>query len=280
MVTYWICEIAGAPFVKGMAPFFDSVKDFVHLFYNRSITVDTVQLDYSFLVLAIILLIITWALKFVVEFIEDTEKNYDSIHQALKNKVQESFNVNLEQSNLNLEKKNNNFVFLIKFSAVDLAKDKFYTRETNDGTEEKQKAATVEFLELLPSTLLFEKKVLPDGILIFFRKVKNVDKMLKEITKTLESVRAQNKDEKWKINFLSGIETYSSEKDVINKCKILLMLVKLNLKNEILCLSTFKHRYSLLSNQQFFMESKGVYDINEEEDVFSVKNKEIKKKLI
>jgi hypothetical protein len=280
MVSYWIFEIAGAKFVESFTPFFNSVKDFIHIFYNRITTVDTVQLDYSFLVFAIFLLIIVWLLKFVVEFIENIEKRYDSIYRNIKNKTQNLFNLNLEQSHLQLEKRNNDFVMLLKFSAINLSQDNFYSHETDDGIVEKQKAVMDEFLTLLSKTLIFEKRVLGEGMLLFFHSVKNVDKILLGITKTLEKVRDQNKDQKWNVEFLSGIETYSNEKEVMDKCKSIIMLVKLNLKNEILCLSTFKHRYEALNNQQFFIESKGVYNINEDEDVFCIKSVAKQKKIL
>lgn len=280
MVAYWIFEIAGAKFIEPFIPFFTSVKDFIHIFYNRTTTIDTVQLDYSFLIFALFLLIITWLLKFVVEFIEDLETRYDSIYRSIKNKAQNLFNLNLEQSNVQLEKKNNHFVVLIQLSAIDLSQDNFYSHKTDNGTNEKQKEVTEEFLTLLSKSLIFQKRVLGDGVLLFFHRVKNVDKILRELAKAVEQVRIQNKDKKWKIDFLSGIETYSSEKEVMNKCKSLMMLIKLNIKNEILCLSTFKHRYSLSENQQFLIEGKGVYNINEEEDVFCVKSMAKQKKIL
>jgi len=273
MITYWIFEIAGSPFVAGLAPFFNSVNDFVHIFYNRTTTVDSVQLDYSFLILGITLLIIVWFLKFFVELIEDVEKKYDSYYKKFKKKTEELFNINLERSYVSAEHKNNNFAMIIKFSARNLAKDKFYDLDTQEGTEERQKKALDEFLDNASKILVFEKKVFGDGVMLYFTKVKNIDKILILIIENIESITTKNKEDKWEVFFSGAIEAYSSEKDIIDRCKNLLMLIKLNIKNEILCLSTFKQRYSLESNQQFFTEAKGVYTIHAEEDVYCIKNK-------
>ena len=273
MIAYWIFEIAGSPLIAGLTPFFDSVKGFVHLFYNRTTTVETVQLDYSFLVLGIALLLIVWVLKFVVELIEDIEKKYDSYYKSFKNKTEELFNINLERNYISAEHKNNNFAVIVKFSARNLAKDNFYDLDTQEGAEERQKKTLGEFLERASKNLVFEKKVFGDGVILYFTKVKNIDKLLTQITENIEKIITKNNEEKWEVAFLAAIETYSNENEVMDKCRNLIMLIKLNLKNEILCLSTFKQRYSLVPNPLFCTEAKGVYTIHAEEDVFCIKNK-------
>jgi len=273
MILYWIFQLADTTFFAGFTPFFNSVKDFVHIFYTRTSTVENVTLDFSFLVLGFFLLIVSWLLKFVVEFIETIERKYDSIYKNLKNKTEEVFNFNLEQNYHNVEHKNNNFALLIKFSARNMAKDNFYDYNVSDGTEEKQKEVLDEFLNNMSKTLGFQKKVFGDGVILSFNKVKNLDKILLEITQNVDKIRDWNMDANWDVSYLMAIETYADEKDFMDRCRTLIMLIKLNLKNEILCLSTFKQRYSLVQNQQFFIESKGVYTIHAEEDVFCVKNK-------
>jgi len=280
MILYWIFEIAHSTFMVGLAPFFNSVKDFVHLFYTRTSNVDQVQLDFSFLVLGILLLIISWLLKFVVEFIETVERKYDFLYRNVKQKTEHLFNLNLERNYVHSENKNNNFSFLIKFSARNMGRDRFYEHNTEDGTEAKQKEALEEFLDELTKAFSFQKKVFGDGVILSFNKIKNIDKLLVEITKNITEIRSKNMDEKWDVSYLAAIETYADEKEVMDKFKNLIRLIKLNLKNELLCLSTFRQRYSLVQNQQFFMESKGVYTINDEEDVYCIKDNSKKLKEV
>lgn len=280
MVAYWIFEIAGATFIESLTPFFNSIKDFIHIFYNRTTVVDTVQLDYSFLVFAIFLLIVTWLLKFVVEFIEDTENKYDAIYKRFKNKAQELFNLNLERSYLQMENKNKHYAVFVKFATKDMAVDKFYEHETNEGKEEKQKSVLYDFLICASKNLNFQKRTAEDGVILFFHDVKNIDKILLNFYNCVEELKVKYKEEKWAVDYFAGIETYSDEQEAIGKCKNLKMLIKLNLKNELLCLSTFKQRYSLLQDQRFFIEAKGVYNIVTEEEVFSIKDKSTQKKLI
>lgn len=274
MILYWIFEIAKAPFIADFMPFFNSIKGFVHLFYTKTQTVDGVDVDFSFLVLGLTLLLISWLLKFVVEFIEELEDKYDDIYRAFKTKSQDIFNLNLERSYLTAENKNKNFAFLIRFTAKNLAKDSFYDYNTEDGAEDNKKRALEEFISEMAKSFAIEKRTYGDGAILFFNNIKTIDKILRQVDKNVEEIRASYKEKKWEVNYLASMETYAEESEVMEKCKTLIMLIKLNLKNEILCLSTFKSRYLLEKNQQFFLESKGTYKINREEDVFSIKDRE------
>lgn len=279
MVTYWIFEIAQAPFIANFTPFFGAIKDFIHTFYSRGTVVDEVRLDYSFLVLSIILLVICWLLKFVVEFLEKMEEKYENTHKILKGKEEELFNINLEKNYKNIEHKNSNFALIVKFTAQNLSRDTLFDYNTNEGVEEKEKKSLDEFLGKMAESLIFEKKVFANGAILFFHKVKNLDKITSAATRNLDRIREHAKMERWDVSFLSGIETYSSESEVVEKSRKLLLLVKLNLKNELLCLSTYKQRYSLVQDQKFYIESKGTYKIDGEEDVFCIKNKSYLKQL-
>ena len=131
-VLYWFCQLAGATFVNIFAPFFETIKNITHLFYNRTIVIDKESIDFAFLIASFAMLFVVWALKFAVEYIEQAEKSYDNAHEIAKEKAEKIFNACLEQEYVNQEQKNKNIAILIKFSASNTLKDSFFDRNTEN----------------------------------------------------------------------------------------------------------------------------------------------------
>lgn len=271
---YWLLQIGKVGWVVNFAPIFEPIKSFVHLFYTRVVTVDEVTVDFAFLIGSFTMLLIVWGLKFVIESVEDLEKKFDAIHRELKDKSEKLFNMNLEMHYTGLEHQNKKFLVLVKFDMINLAKDSFFNRDTEVGIEEKQKITLEEFCQDLAKKVAFEKRVLEDKVLFYFNHFEDVDKVINEINKSIEALQLQLKNEKWQLSFCAAIEAYSNDKEIVDKCKTLMILVKLNLKNEIVCLATFNQRYQLIKHPEHFLEGKGIYKIHQQEDVFSVKNRE------
>lgn len=271
---YWLLQIAGVGWTAAFSPFFEPIKDLVHLFYTRKVTTDGTSVDFAFLIGSFAMLFVSWGLKFIVDFIKTVEEKYDLIHRELKDKAEKNFNKDLERNYIGIEHKNKKILILMSFSAKNLAKDVFYNRDVEVGADEKQKIALNDFCNNLAQTVTFQKRMLEEKVLLYFDKFDDIDKILDAINTNLDSIRTQLKSEKWQLNYCLAIDTYSGEKELSDKFNTLKLLLKLNLQNEIISLATFKQRYSLVKKAKYFIESKGVYKIHNEEDVFCLKNKE------
>lgn len=271
---YWLLQIGQVTFVEGFAFIFEPVKDFVHNFYNRTVTTDSATVDFSFLIGSFLMLLVTWGLKFVIDYIQLLEKKYDEIHKNLKNKTQDLFNLSLDINYKNVEQKIKKVLVLVSFSTKNLAKDIYFDKDAKMGEDEKQKLALSDFSESIHSAFTSEKKLLKDSVLLYFNDFKNIDNLLLEVEKRIGDLKTKYKEEKWELIPYVAVETYSEDKEVVEKYKNLMMLLKLQLHDEMVCLSSFTQRYALVSNARYIIESKGVYTIHEEEDIFSIKNKE------
>lgn len=273
IILYWLFELGKAPFIAPFTPFFDSIKNFVHIFYQRTVTVDQATVDFSFLIATFIALIIVAGLKYLIEFTKDAEKKYDKIHNAIKKRTEDLLNITLEQEYLMTEYKNNKFLLLIQFSALNMAKDSFFHKDSNVGLEEKQKEALLSLADELGKELEFQRKFLNDGLLLYFDSFKNVDKTLSTIEKIVLNLKRKYHAERWQINSIISIDTYAHDNEVLNKIRSLIMLVRLGIKDKIVCMSTFKQRYSINKTQKYQIETQGVYIISDiEENVFVLRN--------
>jgi len=265
-VLYWFLQLAGVTFVQIFAPFFESIKAFVHLFYMRTVSVDTVTIDFSFLLASLIMIAISWGLKFVVESLEFAETKYDSICSVLKDKAEVLFNMNLEHNYLAQEHKNTSFLVIVQISALNLAKDSHFNKDVNLGVEGMQKTVLKELYQSLSGKKGIKQKFVEDKLLISYEPFEDFDKVIIEIATNINALKNKYKEDKWRIFSTIGVETFAAETEIESKIINLKKLLRLGLKNEIACLSTFKQRYSLLKNAKFKIEGKGLYTINDREE--------------
>jgi len=270
-VLYWILELAGVKFYDFITAFFDSIKNFMHLFYSRTVPVDTVTIDFSFLVATFVMLAISWGLKYVVESLEFAETKYDRFHVSFKEKSEKVFNYNLERQYLHDEAQNNQGLILIKICASNMMKDSHFNKDMSAGVAEKQREVISEISQNISAKINCQKKSSESELLISFNPFNDFDNIIPEIQVVVKAAKLKQKEEKWKIDVAIGIEAYAQEKEVIAKLSNLKKLTRLELYGEIVCLSTLMQRYSLLKNPKYKIEGKGLYTINDkEETVFCV----------
>jgi len=270
IVLYWLLQIAGATFIDIVAPFFEGIKAFIHTFYNRTVQIDQVSIDFSFLLATFIILLIAQLLKFLVEGIEFLEKKYDSIYKFFKNKAEKLFNISLEQQYKFQEQKNNKFLLLIQFSLIDSTKDKFFDKDLVTGVEEKQKEVLQKFLEIFGKDLKFQTEFLKEGLLLCFNDFENIEKALSEFGNCIKILKKKCIEEHWQVTYVAGIDVYANNGEILPKVKRMIMLLKLHLKDKIACFPTFKQRYLLINNPKYKIEGQGTYKIEDCEDVFAL----------
>lgn len=272
-ILYWLLQLGGVTFVDQFAPFFDSIKDIVHIFYTRTVAVDQVTIDFSFLLATFIMLLIVWGLKFVVEYIELAERKYDAIFKTIKGKAQDLFNLGLETQYLSQEHKNNKLLFLLKFHASNAAKDSFFNKDVEVGVENKEKEVLLAFLKNLDASLNAQKRFVPEGVLLYFDDFNDVERIVYSLRNNIMNLERKYAEEKWLMHALISVEPYAENKDVEAKLKNLIMLIALNQPNQILCLASFKQRYSLIHNQKLVVEDKGFYKMAKGgEEVYCIKS--------
>lgn len=272
-VLYWVFQLAGATFITPFAPFFEGIRNFIHLFYNRTVQSGEQAVDFAFLIAAFLFLGIVWGLKFAIEEVENAEEKYDEIYKIVKKKTEEQFNLKLEKEYTTKEKKNNKVLVLIKFHAENLLKDSYYDQDINVGVDEKQKELLIIFCKHLEQKLQFQKRFLNDGLLMYFDNFKDINKILFYVEEEQKVIKQICREDKWYSTATVSVETYAEDSEVLAKIKNLVILIRLNLQNMIICLGTFRQRYSLSDNQKYFIEAEGLYTIENsaQEEVYRIR---------
>lgn len=272
IIFYWILEIAKVQFADFIVQFFDLIKNSVHLFYTRTVTIDQITIDFSFLIAVLIFLVLVWLLNYCAEGLTLLEEKYDKLHRYIKGKNEESFNVKLERTNKGLDKKPKKILVLIKFSATDLSKDSFFVNDANHNSEEKEKEAVIELWEILTDSLKFKETFLEKTLLLYFQHFEEADNVLVQIENAIKEVKSEFLKNNWKLHHFVSIDVYSSESEIVLKAKKLKTLLNFNYEDAITCFATFGQKYSELRDTKHSMNVKGVYKIDEdEEEIFEIK---------
>lgn len=272
IILYWILQLADVNFIKPVATFFEIIKAITHIFYKRIVQMNGVEIDFSFLIATLVILLFVLGLKFVIEYIEFAEKKYDDICNYLKKKKENLFNIVLEKQYLADEYKNNKFLVLIKFSTSNLSRDQFFDKNISNENKEKQKEILKEFSDILEEKLKFQKRFVNESILLYFYNFDDIDEILSSIENVIKDFKLKYNEQKYHIDSFIGIEVYNNEREVESKLEKLIKLVKLGLVDNIVCLATFKQRYALVKEPKYMVEAQGIYKIFEDEDVFCVKS--------
>lgn len=271
IILYWLLELGGVPFIQPATPFFNAIKGFTHLFYTRTSVIAGAEIDFSFLIASITFLLIVWGLKSIINVIENVEKSYDKFYKKFRKRTEEKFNVELEQQYVAQEQKNNNFLILISFCLENLSKDKFFNKDVDEELDEKIEELLDTLLHNVESSMKCKKEVIDNNLLLYFNDFNKIEEVLFSLEKIFFSLKYKYQAQKWEINSIVSIDVYANRSELDSTINKLKSLNKLGLKDKILCLSTFKQRYSLVKNPRYFIESQSLYAIIDNEEVFWIK---------
>lgn len=272
ITLYWLFQIAGANFLTPVAPFFEAIKASVHVFYNRTVAIDQVSIDFSFLLASFVCLIIAHLLKFLAEGLEKAEKKFDSVHEYLRQRVENTFNKNLENQYIAQEKLNSKFLMIVQFNLKNLSRDKFFHHDLNEGMEEKKKEVLTDFAQIFGKEFVTKKDFINEGLLLYLSNFENMERLVSEFAKSISVIQQKYSEQQWQVNYIAAIDVYAANSEIPTKFKKLIMLMNIGLKNRIACLSTFKQRYLIETNPAYKVEEYGTYKLYDYEDIYVIEN--------
>lgn len=274
-IIYWLISLEQPQSVSFFSPFFNSVLDFVHLFYQRRVVLDEkTVVDYSFLIFSIMLLIGVWALKFAIEFIENLELSYDELYLKSKKIIQEAFNIELEAQSTIKTNEKRKFIALISFLAQEKDLELSYNAKTEEEIQEVQQEILNSFTKNCISETKFQKKLRENYLILYFEGLENLDEIFFELNKKFNDLKWVYAKENWDVFSLCAVESYETETEIAKKYEILKLLINSKYKNKIVCTSNFKHQYLQLNKAAHYLHSRGVFDLGGTTEVFEIRLRE------
>jgi len=271
---YWLFDLINHQFLAFLTPVADNIINFMHLRFETSADKGAIGTDNSLFLFVVFLGVLVLAMTQLKSSADSMIKKVGRIITKIKIRNEDEFNAQLKAEADQAILAYRNVVFIAKLTARRRFADDLRTEEEIEKEKKEQEEKLIcDFYSRIKEAPCCKFAKNGDQLIVNLRGFAHVDKLLYYVTKALEDIRAEMKKDGWIVRSYCAIDAYDDKaliKDVYYDLQILL---KLYLHNEIICYGNFCNRYYMESNNLFEAYLKGVYELTEPENVWSLVKK-------
>lgn len=238
----------------------------VNLFYQYKPVEGREDTDFTGVVCAICLIVMTVVLKSVTEYVAELEEQA-KIEDAKRLERAKKRAMAVKRTNVktkaNVKKSNDSgFVFLLD---IDIKQVSGFIQEEALSPEEVAKIKTKFFTALLQNLNLnqvVQKGYYKKKLFLVYKSISYFDDFIFYTRETLNSLSKEFTRPTLRIDFLVGVNTIVPSDDLRGKLDVLDTINKLSLKNEFICTQSMRDMYECTPKQAYRLASKGVYNLS------------------
>jgi len=271
---FWFFDLINHQYLAFLIPVVEDLRTFVHDRFQDTMNKGISKTDGSIFLLILFLGFIVFLIAQLKDWSIFAGKKVSRMVTKIKIKDEDEFNAQLRAEANQTILAYKNVVMIIKLTA----KRRFRDDMKSDEAVEKEKKAMEDKLICELYNRIKESPCCKfakngDQLVVTLKGFTHVDKLLYYVEKALSDLKVELKKDGWAFKFYAVIDAFDDKaliKDVYYDLQILL---KLYLPNEILCYGNFCNRYYLETNNLFEAYLKGVYELTEPENVWSLVKK-------
>lgn len=271
---YWFFDLINHQFLAFLTPVADNIIEFMRLKFETSSDKGAIGADNSLFLFILFMGVIVLAVTQLKTSADMAIKKIGKLITQIKLKQEDEFNAQLRAEADQVILAYRNVVFIAKFSVRRKFMDDLRSEEEIEKEQkEKEFQLLCDFYNRIKESPCCKFAKNGDLLIVNLKGFAHVDKLLYYVTKALEDIKAEMKRDGWIVRSYCAIDAYDDKaliKDVYYDLQILL---KLNLHNEIICYGNFCNRYYMEANNLFEAYLKGVYELTEPENVWSLVKK-------
>lgn len=245
---------------------FKPAWNIVNIFYKYKPIEGKDDTDFTGVVCAICLIIMTVILKSVAEYIAEVEEQA-KIEDAKRLERAKKRAIAVKKTNVktkeNIKKSSESgFVFLLD---IDIKQVSGFIQEEALSPEEVAKIKTKFFMALLQNLNLnqvLQKGYYKKKLFLVYKNISYFDDFIFYTKETLNALSKEFTRPTLRIDFLVGLNTMTVSDDLRDKLSILDTVNKLSLKNEFICTQSLRDAYECNPKQTYKLASKGVYNLS------------------
>ena len=272
IAMHWFTSLLESHIFDFMAPAAEFIKDFMKVFYDKTIDIGGVVVDGTLLLFCMLGIPFAMCINKFRYFIQSHIEYVKNQIYVYNIKKEDEFNKQLENELKVLLSKLNKAAILLSFDVCNMLR--YSSRNDNDIKIKKEEAYN-EFFESLKvlKNCKFEKK--QDKLLILIDEIELLDSTLAYIYFSLETIRNKFKKDSWSLKSYIAIDIYDTKEKFENiTYKYLEKMLILHHENEAVCLGNLKLKYEFEDIKTFFVFKKGTYDIIGESEVYVIVKKD------
>ena len=271
---YWFFDLINHQFLAFLTPVADNIIEFMRMKFETSSDKGAIGADNSLFLFILFMGVIVLAVTQLKTSADVAIKKIGKLITQIKIKQEDEFNAQLRAEADQVILAYRNVVFIAKFSVRRKFMDDLRSEEEVEKEQkEKEFQLLCDFYTRIKESPCCKFAKNGDQLIVNLKGFAHVDKLLYYVTKALEDIKAEMKRDGWIVRSYCAIDAYDDKaliKDVYYDLQILL---KLNLHNEIICYGNFCNRYYMEPNNLFEAYLKGVYELTEPENVWSLVKK-------
>ncbi len=238
----------------------------VNIFYTYKPVEGKDDTDFTGVVCAICLIVITVILKSVSEYLAELEEQA-KIEDAKRLERAKKRALAVKKTNIktkaNIKKSNDSgFVFLLD---IDIKMVSGFIQEEGLSPEEVAKMKTKIFTSLLQNLNLnqvVQKGYFKKKLFLVYKSVSYFDDFIFYTRETLNSLSKEFTRPNIRIDFLVGVNNMGVNDEIRAQLDVLDTINKLSLRNEFICTQAMRDIYECTPKQSYRLVSKGVYNLS------------------
>ncbi len=271
---YVIFDVMNFPLLDFLSPAVENISKFMRDCFEESFNKGAASSDGSLFVLGMFILLLVATLTHLKKYSVTAGKAISRMINKIKIKNEDEFNAQLRAEADQALLAYRNVVLLTKFVVRKKHIDDLRSEEEiNKEQNEKLDKIVCEYYSRIKEAPSCKFAKNGDQLVVTLKGFAQVDKLLYYANKAIDELKEELKQENWILTTYSAIDAFSDQallKDVYYDLQILL---KLHIKNECICYGNFCNRYYMESRNLFEAYLKGVYDMTEPENVWTLVKK-------
>lgn len=261
-LVYWLLDTSNVKNIENYYWIFKPTWDFVRLFYTYAPSDKGQTIDFTGVIGAIIMIILSNIAKNIYDVIEENEQKYKiNLHRkALK---QTKMNAKPATTITKSESKELvEFIFILDVQLTNLTN---FIQDEKISAEELE-ALKERFYDSLLNNLnknqIKQKGVYNKRLYLIYKDFNYIDNFIFYTKETLNALSREFSRPGIKIDFLVGLTKLYATDKLNEEMNILDTIICLNIKNEFICTSAFKINYERREKKQYKLVTKGIYNLS------------------
>lgn len=260
-LLYWLLYASDVKGIENYFWIFKPAWDFVRMFYTYKPNINNELIDFTGVISAICLIILSNSFKSVFEFVNGVEQKYkiDSVKRAEKQSKIAAKNTSAAKI---APKDLIGFIFILEIQITTLSnfiqEEKITPEEVENLKERFYKA----LLDNLNQNQITQKGQYKKKLFLIYKDINYIDNFIFYTRETLNSLSREFSKPTIRIDFLVGLTRLKTTDNINEEINILDTIICLGIKNEFICTSTFKTNYDERTKKQYKPVTKGVYNLS------------------
>ena len=277
-LTYWLLYTSNVSWITDFFWLFKPSWDFVGLFYKYQPAAGSQVVDFTGVICAVFMIILSNVIKSLYELIDRFELNYN-VTITNKPKREKTNSKSTSATIKKTPKDTTSFIFILDVQITSVSNFIQDEKLSPEAVDELKKKFHEALLNNLNQNQISQKGYFKKKLYMIYKDFDYIDNFIFYTRETLNALSREFSKPTLRIDFLVALGRLRPTDDFMQEVNVLDTILCLNLKNEFITTAGFRNLYEDRAKRQYKNITKGIYNlsknlnINNNQEIFSLKEK-------